>query len=133
MQVNNKRKIMEKFRNLPYYWTQTTITPTNSAISKWRHSRPNYMSWLKILLNTNKFHCTISEELSSQSITEGWTNRQRPLLCSAARRRTTTITQSNIQYMKIDIIKQHYYEKTVDTHKILINEIKFYACLQEIW
>ena len=23
-------------------------------------------------------------------------------------------------------------EKTVDTHKILINEIKFYACLQEI-
>jgi hypothetical protein len=23
-------------------------------------------------------------------------------------------------------------EKTVDTHKILINEIKFYVCLQEI-
>ena len=24
-------------------------------------------------------------------------------------------------------------EKTVDTHKILINAIKFYVCLQEIW
>ena len=24
-------------------------------------------------------------------------------------------------------------EKTVDTHKILINAIKCYACLQEIW
>jgi hypothetical protein len=24
-------------------------------------------------------------------------------------------------------------EKTVDTHKILINAIQFYVCLQEIW
>ena len=24
-------------------------------------------------------------------------------------------------------------EKTVDTHKILINTIQFYVCLQEIW
>ena len=24
-------------------------------------------------------------------------------------------------------------EKTVDTHTILINAIKFYVCLQEIW
>ena len=24
-------------------------------------------------------------------------------------------------------------EKTVDTHKILLNAIKFYVCLQEIW
>ena len=24
-------------------------------------------------------------------------------------------------------------EKTVDTHKILINAIQLYACLQEIW
>ena len=24
-------------------------------------------------------------------------------------------------------------EKTVDTHKILINTIEFYVCLQEIW
>ena len=24
-------------------------------------------------------------------------------------------------------------KKTVDTHKILINAIKFYVCLQEIW
>ena len=24
-------------------------------------------------------------------------------------------------------------EKPVDTHKILINAIKFYVCLQEIW
>ena len=24
-------------------------------------------------------------------------------------------------------------EQTVDTHKILINAIKFYVCLQEIW
>ena len=24
-------------------------------------------------------------------------------------------------------------EKTVDTHKILINAIKCYACLQEVW
>jgi hypothetical protein len=35
------------------------------------------------------------------------------------------------------VIKLHtwfcLFEKTVDTHKILINAIKFYVCLQEIW
>ena len=30
-------------------------------------------------------------------------------------------------------INRYGVETTVDTHKILINAIKFYVCLQEIW
>jgi hypothetical protein len=37
--------------------------------------------------------------------------------------------------VKVAAISRNRYgvEKTVDTHKILLNAIKLYACLQEIW
>ena len=35
---------------------------------------------------------------------------------------------------RADVSRNRYgVEKTVDTDKLLINAIKFYACLQEIW
>ena len=40
----------------------------------------------------------------------------------------------NIRVEVAAVSKNRYgVEKTVDTHKILINAIKFYVCLQEIW
>ena len=47
--------------------------PTNCVKSKWCHSRLIYMSWLTILPNINNFCHTVSEELRSLSVTDGWT------------------------------------------------------------
>jgi hypothetical protein len=40
----------------------------------------------------------------------------------------------NLQ-VEVEAVSRNRYgvEKTVDTHTILINAIKFYVCLQEIW
>jgi hypothetical protein len=37
--------------------------------------------------------------------------------------------------VEVAVVSRNRYgvEKTVDTHTILINAIKFYVCLQEIW
>jgi hypothetical protein len=37
--------------------------------------------------------------------------------------------------VEVAVVSRNRYgiEKTVDTHIILINAIKFYVCLQEIW
>jgi hypothetical protein len=40
----------------------------------------------------------------------------------------------NLRVEVVAVSRNRYgVEKTVDTHKILINAIKFYVCLQEIW
>jgi hypothetical protein len=38
-----------------------------------------------------------------------------------------------VEVAAVSCIEKHGVEKTVDTHTILINAIKFYVCLQEIW
>jgi hypothetical protein len=40
----------------------------------------------------------------------------------------------NLRVEVAAVLRNRYgVEKTVDTHKILINAIQFYVCLQEIW
>ena len=41
---------------------------------------------------------------------------------------------TNLRVEVVAVSRNRYgVEKTVDTHTILINAIKFYVCLQEIW
>jgi hypothetical protein len=53
------------------------------------------------------------------------------LICQV---RTCVYQEANcIDILKSNIFLRPGELKTVDTHKILINAITFYVCLQEIW
>ena len=55
-------------------------------------------------------------------------------MCEVLWRNISDYFYVNLRVEVADVSKNRYgVEKTVDTHRILINAITCYACLQEIW
>jgi hypothetical protein len=93
-----------------------------AAVSRNRYGVEKTVDTHKIFINAIKFYVCLQEIWSDKT------------MCEVLWRNISDYFYVNLRVEVADVSKNRYgVEKTVDTHRILINAIKCYVCLQEIW